>query len=79
MANLIYFPGFLSMTSTVGPAMFRLCPKISTDSVELTESLTIFLMGFFRSPVLRKTLEGLNSKGGETFAVALIRMLGNPG
>ena len=79
MANLIYFPGFLSMTSTVGPAMFRLCPKISTGSVELTESLTIFLMGFFRSPVLRKIIEGLNSNGGETFAVALISMLGNPG
>ena len=59
--------------------MFRLYPKNSTGSVELTESLTIFLMGFFRSPVLRKILEGLNSKGGETFAVALIRMFGNPG
>ena len=79
MANLIYFPGCLSMTSTMEPSRFSVCSRISIGTVELTESLTIFLMGFFSFPVLRKTLEGLNSKGGETFAVALIRMLGNPG
>lgn len=78
MAYLIYFPGFLSVTSTVGPAMFRLCPKIPTGSFESIESLKCFLIGFFRSPVLRYSLEGLNVKGGLTLAMALIWMVGNP-
>ena len=78
MAYLIYFPGFLSVTSTVGPAMFRLCPKISTGSFESIESLNCLLVGFFSSPALRYSLEGLNAKGGLTLAMALIWIVGRP-